>query len=97
MVKEEIEIAVPRDILESWQEIVNIIAQLCEVPAALIMRLAYPDIEVFISSQSPGNPYQPGDKERFEDSGLYCETVQILGDKNRRLTDPRDAGIQPRL
>ena len=75
MIIEETEIALPKDIQEIWQEIVNILAQLCEVPAALIMMLSDADIEVFISSQSKGNPYHPGDKEHFEGSGLYCETV----------------------
>lgn len=75
MIIEENELTVPKDIQEKWQDIVNIVAQLCEVPAALIMKLIDPDISVFISSKSEGNPYHPGDKEHFEDSGLYCETV----------------------
>jgi transcriptional regulator with GAF, ATPase, and Fis domain len=83
MIKEETEITVPKDIQENWQEIVNILAQFCEVPAALIMMLSDADIEVFISSQSKGNPYHPGDKEHFEDSGLYCETV--IKSKNKLL------------
>lgn len=81
MIKEEIEIVVPKEIQESWQETVNIIAQICQVPAALIMRLANPDIKVFTASESPGNPYNPGDKEHFEGSGLYCETVIKTGKK----------------
>ena len=75
MIKERTEITVPKDIQEDWQDTVDILAQLCGVPAALIMRLRGPDIEVFVSSRSEGNPYHPGDKEHFEDSGLYCETV----------------------
>lgn len=75
MIHEKIEIDIPEDIQENWQEIVNISAQLCDVPAVLIMRLADPDIEVFISSKSEDNPYHSGDKEHFENSGLYCETV----------------------
>ena len=39
------------------------------------MRVADPDIEVFVSSQTEDNPYTPGDRERLEGSGLYCETV----------------------
>ena len=39
------------------------------------MRLSHPDIEVFISSRNEGNPYHPGEREYFENSGLYCETV----------------------
>jgi len=81
MVKEQIEIIVPKDVQESWQEIVNIVARLCEVPAALIMKLTDPHIEVFISSRSKGNPYHSGDREHFESSGLYCETVIKSKDK----------------
>ncbi|HHO75183.1 MAG TPA: sensor domain-containing phosphodiesterase, partial [Deltaproteobacteria bacterium] len=71
MLNEKIEINVPDDVQANWQEIINIMAQLCELPAALIMRLRETDIEVFLSSKSEGNPYHPGDKEHFEGSGLY--------------------------
>jgi GAF domain-containing protein len=65
----------PPEILKNWQEIVNLLASIIGVPAALVMRLRQPDIEVLVSSQSEGNPYRPGAKEHFENSGLYCETV----------------------
>jgi len=39
------------------------------------MRIVDEDIEVFVSSQSAGNPYHPGHKEHLLGSGLYCETV----------------------
>jgi len=81
MINERIEISVPNDIQENWQEIVNILAELCSVPAALIMRLSDTDIEVLLSNTSEGNPYHPGDKEHFEGSGLYCETVIKSKDK----------------
>ncbi len=71
----EVKIEVPTDLLENWQEIVNILAEMIGVPAALIMRFTDPHIEVFVSSNSEGNPYHPGDKETLYDSGLYCETV----------------------
>ncbi len=69
------EITVPAHIQENWQQIVDILAQILELPAALIMRLNGPDIEVFAASRSRGNPYHPGDREHFEGAGLYCETV----------------------
>lgn len=53
----------------------NLLAELIRVPAALIMLFSDPDIEVFISSNSEGNPYHLGDKEKLLGSGLYCETV----------------------
>lgn len=70
-----------KDFLNNWQEIADILSQVCEVPAALIMQLSGPDIEVLISNQNEDNPYTPGDKEHFEDSGLYCETVIKSRDK----------------
>lgn len=69
------ELEVPANVIENWQEIVNILAKILDLPTALIMRYLDPTIEVFVSSQSEGNPYHPGDKETLFGSGLYCETV----------------------
>lgn len=63
------------DITAQWQEIVNALAKLMNVPAALIMRLNDKKIEVFRTSLSDNNPYKLLDNEYFFDSGLYCETV----------------------
>lgn len=71
----KIQLTVTDLVLEKWQGIVDLMAKLVEVPAGLIMRISEPDIEVFVSSRSQGNPYQPGDKEHLLGSGLYCETV----------------------
>ena len=68
-------------ILNRWQDIVDIIAELIDIPAALIMHLVDSDIEVLVSSQSEDNPYHPGDSEHFFGSGLYCETVINSNDK----------------
>jgi hypothetical protein len=75
MINEKVEIVLPESIMENWQEILNILSHTANIPAALIMRLRDADIEVFVSSQSEGNPYHPGDSEHFQGSGLYCETV----------------------
>ena len=77
----EVQIEVPTAILENWQEIVNILADMIPIPASLIMRLDDPNIEVFVSSNGKGNPYHPGDKEKVYGSGLYCETVIKTKDK----------------
>lgn len=68
-------IAVPSDTMSQWQNILDIIAKLVQVPSALIMHLVAEDIEVFLSSNSANNPYHVGDREHFHNSGLYCETV----------------------
>jgi len=62
-------------IMNTWQEIVDILANIINIPAGLIMRVNDPEIEVFVSSNGEGNPYSPGDKEKLWGSGLYCETV----------------------
>jgi len=69
------QLELPEDTLNKWQNIVDIMAELIGIPAALVMRLVQSDIEVFLSSQSDGNPYHPGDHEHLLGSGLYCETV----------------------
>ncbi len=75
------QVEISEDALNQWQSIVDIIAELIGIPSALIMRLVESDIEVFISSQSAGNPYHPGKHEHFLGSGLYCETVINSNDK----------------
>ncbi len=69
------QVDIPDHILQKWQNIVDNMASLIGVPAGLIMRIVEPDIEVFVSSKTSGNPYHPGDKEHLHESGLYCETV----------------------
>ncbi|MBN1515184.1 GAF domain-containing protein [Candidatus Sumerlaeota bacterium] len=75
MIDNEIRIEIPDSTMRGWQEIVDILAEIIGIPACLIMRLIEPYIEVFVSSQSEGNPYTPGDKEKVYGSGLYCERV----------------------
>jgi len=76
---------IPDPILEKWQKIVNLMAELLDVPAGLIMRILGEDIHVFVSSTTQGNPYHPGESEHFSGSGLYCETVVT---KNHELLVP---------
>ena len=76
---------IPDPILQKWQKIVNLMAEMLEVPAGLIMRILGEDIHVFVSSATKGNPYHPGDHEHFWGSGLYCETVV---NKNHELLVP---------
>jgi len=66
--------AIPEDLLAKWQSIVDLLADIINVPAALITRVKPPKIEVFLSSASEGNPYGSGDLADLG-TGLYCETV----------------------
>jgi PAS domain S-box-containing protein len=75
-------IQVPPDIIRKWQEIVDLLADLMHVPSASIMRVEPPQIKVFVSSASKGNPCVPGSV----DTGPYCETVLKSG-QPLRVTD----------
>ena len=54
---DHLEPPIPDPILEKWQKIVNLMAELLGVPAGLIMRILGEDIHVFVSSATQGNPY----------------------------------------
>lgn len=68
-------VTVEDQVLRQWQDIVDTMAELIGVPAGLIMRVRNEDIEVCVSSNSEGNPYEVEEKLHFLNSGLYCETV----------------------
>lgn len=74
---------IPKETIEVWQEIADLIATISNVPAGLVMRLTNEIIEVFVSSKTQQNPYKVGASEFFENSGLYCEAV--VKTKNRLL------------
>lgn len=83
MIEQKVLLQVPDRLLADWQEMVNLLAEIIHVPAALIMRVREPYIEVCVASKTGDNPYQPGAKEVLADSGLYCETV--LKTRNKLL------------
>ncbi|MGY3892681.1 GAF domain-containing sensor histidine kinase [Aeromonas enterica] len=68
------EFDIPDSLRLSWQKTINLMAELFKVPAGLIMRVHPNEIEVFITSDTPGNCYPEGAREHL-DSGLYCERV----------------------
>ena len=65
---------VPSEIVRKWQEIVDLTAEIMHVPSALVMRVEPPNIRVFLSSETQGNPYER-DEVASLNTGLYCETV----------------------
>lgn len=75
------EIGITDEIVNTWQGIVNTIAEIINVPSALIMKVDEPYIEVFRSSESSSNPYKAGDRENL--AGLYCE--KVINTRNRLL------------
>lgn len=61
------------DVLQEWQSLLNMAAELFGVPAGLITRVDGKGIEIFLSSESEGNPYTAGYTTHYPDSGWYCE------------------------
>ena len=78
------DIDVPEKVIENWQVTIDMLAEIAGVPAALIMRVHAREIEVFLSSHSPGNVFHHGEKAPL-DMGLYCETVMST---RRKLVVP---------
>ena len=67
-------IEIPAETLEAWQRTVDLMAEVLEVPAGLIMRVHPREIEVFLRSANPDNVYEPHEKAPL-DGELYCERV----------------------
>jgi len=65
---------VPQQYVKKWQKIVDLTAEIFDVPVALIMRVWPEQIEVLVASLTEGNPYRPHEKVDLG-TGLYCETV----------------------
>ncbi len=61
-------------IINKWQSLIDTLAKLLDVPSGLIMRLNETTIDVFLKSNTKGNPYKVGEEAELT-SGLYCETV----------------------
>lgn len=60
--------------LKKWQVLIDTLASIVNVPSALIMRLNKDNIEVFLKSNTKGNPYKENEKVDLV-YGLYCENV----------------------
>jgi len=65
---------ITEEMLSRWQTIVDLMARIVGVPAALIMKVDPPQIEVLVASATEGNPYNQGERADLN-TGLYCETV----------------------
>ena len=66
-------IVIPDDTIKKWQEIVDTLSEILNVPAALIMKVDPPNIEVFRANESKDNPFKDG--RFYKLAGVYCEEV----------------------
>ncbi len=65
---------VDEEMLQKWQKMINLVADIYDVKAGLIMRITEENMEVFLRSENEDNPY-PKDGKDHLGHGLYCETV----------------------
>ena len=65
---------IPKKIQMKWQKIVDLIAQIMNVPTGLITKLSTENLEIFIASDTEKNPYKKNDKDKLG-LGMFCETV----------------------
>lgn len=82
--------AIPSGTIAKWQRVVDILADIFEVPAGLVMKAEPPKHVVLVTSGSPGNPYEAGMAFALH-TGLYCDAVM---DKRAELL-VRDAHCEP--
>jgi signal transduction histidine kinase len=68
------ELAVEPAVMAKWQGILDLVAKIIQVPAALIMKAEPDALRVFITSHSAGNPYVC-DARSARSSCSYCATV----------------------
>ena len=74
------EVDVPDHFRERWQETLDVLADVLQVPAALVMRVHEREIEVFARSGGKDNVYEERELAPL-DTGLYCETVMSSRDE----------------
>ncbi|NOC44906.1 MULTISPECIES: LuxR C-terminal-related transcriptional regulator [unclassified Ruegeria] len=65
---------IPQETLVNWQQLVDLVAELADVPASLIMKTDAPDHAVLITSDHPENPYPVGLSFQLNPK-LYCQGV----------------------
>ncbi|WP_210092260.1 LuxR C-terminal-related transcriptional regulator [Ruegeria sp. HKCCSP346] len=65
---------IPQETLINWQQLVDLVAELADVPASLIMKTDAPDHAVLITSDHPENPYPVGLSFQLNPK-LYCQGV----------------------
>jgi len=70
---------VDAEIIVEWQAIIELMAKIMDVPAALIMQRLGNELSVFVKSNNEDNPYKEGEKAQWFGSGLYCEHVLRTG------------------
>ncbi len=70
---------IPDETVENWQRIVNVIANLADVPASLVMRTHAPHHSVLVTNDADSGPYQVGLRFHLHEK-LYCNGALEQGE-----------------
>ncbi|MBN2299554.1 MAG: GGDEF domain-containing protein [Acholeplasmataceae bacterium] len=73
-IKESSDFIIDDETVSKWQDTIDLVADILEVPAGLIMRITEEHMQVFLKSSNTENPYPADGKDKLG-HGLYCETV----------------------
>ena len=74
LIRDDEKTVVSTYVKEKWQNIINLVADLLNVPAGLILEISKTYMNVFLRSEKEDNPYPCDGKDTLL-HGLYCETV----------------------
>jgi len=80
-------IEIPSEAANTWQRMVDIIAQLLGAPSIMINRLLPPELEVFRSNLDALNPFPTGTRMPME--GVYCAAAAATK-KRLQVSDARN-------
>jgi transcriptional regulator with GAF, ATPase, and Fis domain len=79
---------IPDLLMDKWQHIVDLLANVLAVPSAIITRVDPPEIEVLRSARLSDNPYKSGDRVFM--AKHYCEAVVSNNQKLQVTFAPKD-------
>jgi PAS domain S-box-containing protein len=82
---------IPPAMLERWQTIVDLMADLIGAVDGLITRVHATELEAFVVSRNPENMFEAGHRVQLQ-AGYYCETVM----NRREMLHVSDARTDPR-
>lgn len=73
-----------KEITKRWQQFLDLLSRILDIPAALVMRVLQKEIEVFARSDSEGNPYHSGERADLAwPDGEMFGTLCVLDSKER--------------
>jgi hypothetical protein len=83
------EIIIPKELVNKWQDLVEIVAKTVDVPAALIAKAEPPYMKIICSNKSGDNPYRIGAREFLAD---HYSGVVLTSRSKLLVTDAYKSG-----